>query len=64
MKPSPRAAAHWNARQDAAADDRELAYVWIDRARSLAAKAEKGGDTHAWYSLVEALHDWCSRFTP
>lgn len=58
-----KAAQHWNARQEAATDDRELALVWIDRARSVATKAEKGGD-HAWYSLTQALHDWCSRFTP
>lgn len=52
----------WNARQEAAGSDRELAGVWIDRARAVAAKAAKKGDDRAWYALVEVLHAYCSRY--
>lgn len=55
-------AEHWNSRQKAAKNDRELAAVMVDRARSVAKKAERAGDPRAWYALAEALHAWASDY--
>lgn len=49
----------WNERQSKAADNKELALVFFDLARSRAKKAERAGDSAAWYSLATALHAWC-----
>ncbi|MFJ9745750.1 hypothetical protein [Streptomyces chartreusis] len=49
----------WNARQAAASDDKQLAAVMYDLARSTAAKAAGRDPNHPiWRALAEALHGW------
>ncbi|MGW0188178.1 hypothetical protein ACWDV7_20735 [Streptomyces sp. NPDC003362] len=49
----------WNARQAAAADEKQLAAVMYDLARSTAAKAAGRDPNHPiWRSLAEVLHGW------
>jgi hypothetical protein len=50
----------WNERQSKAPDNKALALVFFDLARSKAKKAERGGDEGVWYSLATALHAWCA----
>ena len=51
----------WNSRQAAAPDERALAAVLYDLARSTA-KAASGGDPDhpVWRSLTETLHTWAT----
>jgi hypothetical protein len=49
----------WNARQAAASDEKQLAAVMYDLARSTAAKAAGRDPNHPiWRSLAETLHRW------
>ncbi|MGW3910554.1 hypothetical protein ACWEBX_03365 [Streptomyces sp. NPDC005070] len=49
----------WNGRQAAASDEKQLAAVMYDLARSAAAKAAGRDPNHPiWRSLSEALHAW------
>lgn len=51
----------WNGRQAAAADEKQLAAVMYDLARSAAAKAAGGDPNHpVWRSLTETLHSWAA----
>lgn len=57
-------AAFWNARQQAARTERELAGVMVDWARTVAGKTAGGDDSHpVWRELAELLHTWASRHT-
>ncbi|MET7738362.1 hypothetical protein ABZT02_44910 [Streptomyces sp. NPDC005402] len=49
----------WNARQAAASDEKQLAAVMYDLARSTAAKVAGRDPNHPiWRELAETLHRW------
>ncbi|MFC8389912.1 hypothetical protein [Streptomyces sp. NPDC057238] len=51
----------WNARQAAATDEKQLAAVMYDLARSTAAKVAGRDPNHPiWRALAEVLHGWAT----
>jgi len=43
----------------AAGDDREVARIMVDKAKSVAAKRQRSGDQNAWGARAPALDAWC-----
>jgi hypothetical protein len=56
--------AHFQKRQEerAARGPRGLAESWMERARAVAAKREKDGDSEAWNDLARTISTWVSRY--
>jgi hypothetical protein len=54
-------ATFWNEKLAAATSPEERATVWMNLARSVAARAERDGDPSLWNALAETLQEFHSR---
>lgn len=50
----------WGQLAAAAPTTRDLAHVYVDRARAAAAEAERLGESRAWRELAQTLADWAT----
>ncbi|MYW04693.1 hypothetical protein GT354_41780 [Streptomyces sp. SID3343] len=51
----------WNEKLAAAQSPEERATVWLNLARSVAARAERDGDTSVWDALAETAQEFHNR---